>query len=176
MKRSENAKKQVMYSSGEDFYLLCYSILILLDVLECTGESLFKDYRKLPFLIKAISSDKVVYILQHLKGGSLNPVDRNFLFDSYSDGLMKRSEVLKLLFTLEKKGYVTLHRGDKLQVINVSLNKSAVPEGIFDKSRFSSEYKNSRSLKASVKRLKVLTLDTMLEKMYGNNGVKVWAT
>lgn len=174
MTTSENAKKQVMYSTGEDFYLWCYSILIILDVLGCTSESWFRDHRKLSFLINIINSDKVVYILKNVRDGRINALDKEYLLDSYSDGMMRRSEVLKLLFTLERKGYVTLARG-KFDAINVTLNKNSIPAGFLDKETFDSEYKNMKAMKRVVGRLGILTLGSMLEKIYTDNGVKLWA-
>ena len=172
---SKNSKKRLMYLSGEDFYLFCYSIFIILDSLDCTNGVLFKDYRKLAFLISIINDEKLIYIITNSTGNDINPVDKEYLFNSYSNGLMRRSEMLKLLFTLEKKGFVTLEKAKENTVIDLSLDKQTIPKNFFDKKVFSKEYKQAQVLKKNVRGLRSLKLETMLEKIYTNNGVKTWA-
>jgi len=172
---NKNVKKQLMYLSGEDFYLFCYSIFIILDTLGCSGGKSFRDYRKLAFLINIINNDKLVYIIANSKEKSLNTYDKEYLFDSYSSGLMRRSEILKLIFTLEKKGFVSLVRGRKSAEIDISLDKDAIPKSFFDSKVFLSEYKKVSILQKSFRGLSSLTLVTMLQKIYADNGVKTWA-
>lgn len=168
-----SAKKRLMYLSGEDFYLYCYSIFVVLDSLGCCDGKYFRDYRKLAFLTDIISDDKTVYVVSHSIGERLNPKDYECLLDSYSNGLMRRSEILKLLFVLEKRGYIVLEKG-KAQEINVSLNKESLPEKFLGKKTFESEYENVKNVSKKVGRLAALTLDTMLNKIYVDNGVRTW--
>lgn len=174
MKKFET-KKQLMYLSGEDFYLFCYSIFIILDSLGCSSGKKFRDYRKLAFLINILNDEKLVYILTTSQREYLNPFDKECLFNSYSTGLMRRSEILKLIFTLEKKGFLILERGKTISEIDVSLNKTAIPENFFNKAIFSMEYEMAAKIKKSIARLKTLKLGTMLERIYEDNGVKTWA-
>ena len=161
-----------MYLSGEDFYLFCYSMFVVLDVLGCHGGKVFRDYRKLAFLINIMNDEKLIYIL---RSDHINTYDQEYLYNSYSNGLMKRSEILKLIFTLEKKGFVTLSRGKKNQEIDVSLDKASIPDSFFNQKVFLSEYNNVKTIKKSVPKLNTLTLDTMLKKIYADKGVKTWA-
>ncbi|QHD51538.1 hypothetical protein CTT34_07875 [Vreelandella aquamarina] len=163
-----------MYLSGEDFYLYCYSIFVILDSLGCRNGKYFRDYRKLAFLTDIIGDDKIVYVLSHSSGEKLNPKDYECLLDSYSNGLTLRSEILKLLFVLEKKGYVSLNQG-KAQEINVTLTKNNLPGGFLNSNVFASEFKNIKRVSKKVGRLASLTLDTMLNKIYVENGVRTWA-
>lgn len=165
-------KKRIMYLSGEDFYLFCYSMFIVLDVLGCHSGKIFRDYRKLAFLINIMNDEKLIYIL---KSDQINTHDQEYLYNSYSTGLMKRSEILKLIFTLEQKGFVKLTRGKKNQEIDISLDKSSIPVSFFDKHVFSNEYNYVKEIKKNVPKLNTLTLDTMLKKIYTNKGVKTWA-
>lgn len=165
-------KKRIMYLSGEDFYLFCYSMFVVLDVLGCHGGKVFRDYRKLAFLINIMNDEKLIYILN---SEHVNTYDQEYLYSSYSNGLMKRSEILKLIFTLEKKGFVTLSRGKTNQEIDVSLDKTSIPGSFFDKHVFSVEYNHVKTIKKSVPKLNSLTLDTMLKKIYADKGVKTWA-
>lgn len=145
--KNDKAKKQLMYLSGEDFYLFCYSIFIILDSLGCVSGKIFRDYRKLAFLINILNDEKLIYILSSVKGGVGNAFDKERLVNSYSTGLMKRSEILKLCFTLEKKRFLTLERGKDLSEINVSLNKTAIPNSFFNKDIFSAEYEIAAKIK-----------------------------
>lgn len=175
---NKEVKKKLMYLSGEDFYLFCYSVLVALDHLKCRDGSYFKDYRKLAFLIEFIRDEKLNYIIASASESpdrTLNPVDREYLFTSYSVGLGRRSEILKLLFTLEKRKFVTLDKANTRSMVNVTLNPEEIPSAFFDKEMFGKEYKNMESFSALVKRLSTLKLETMLERVYGNNGISTWA-
>jgi len=83
----------------------------------------------LAFLTDIISDEKTVYVVFHSSGEELNPKDHERLLDSYSNGLTRRSEILKLLFVLEKRGYVSLNRG-RAQEINVTLAKENLPKNL----------------------------------------------
>lgn len=169
-----NTKRKLMYLSGEDFYLYCYSVFVILDYLKCKDGKYFRDYRKLSFLTDIINDDKIVYVVSHASVKKMNAKDHECLLDSYSNGLTRRSEILKLLFALEKKGYVTLNRG-KHQEIDVTLKTSNFPDDFLNSGVFDSECKNIKVLSKNIKRLASLTLDTMLKKVYGENGVRTWA-
>jgi len=173
--KNKEAKKSLMYLSGEDFYVFCYAILIVLDYLNCKDGRYFKDYRKLAFLIEFIKDEKLNYIISNSHEKSLNPIDKEYLFSSYSTGLGRRSEILKLLFTLEKKNYVVLDKSDTRSLVNVSLNKEAIPQEFFDKNTFSWEYHNIGVFTKCVKRLTALKMDTMLDRIYVQNGIRIWA-
>lgn len=168
-----STKKRLMYLSGEDFYLYCYSVFVILDFLGCRGGKYFRDYRKLAFLTDIINDDKKVYVASHSSGEKLNPKDYECLLDSYSNGLTRRSEILKLLFILEKRGYVNLSKG-KSQEIDVTLTKENLPNDFFASNIFDSEFKNIKDVSKKVGRLATLTLDTMLNKIYIENGVRTW--
>lgn len=172
---NDSVKKDLMYLSGEDFYLFCYSIFIILDTLGCRDGKYFKDYRKISFLIEFAKDESLNYLLDDLAKNGLSAVDKEYLFHSYSSGMARRSEILKLLFTLEKKQYVSLERGKNSSFVNVSLNKDRIPDEFFSDDVFLSEYENIKKLKGLVKRLSVLTLDKMLERIYEDNGVSTWA-
>jgi len=173
--KNKDVKKSLMYLSGEDFYVFCYAVLIVLDYLNCKDGRYFKDYRKLAFLIEFIKDEKLNYIITNTHDKSLNTIDREYLFSSYSAGLGRRSEILKLLFTLEKKNYVVLDKGNTRRLVDVSLNKEAVPIEFFNKEIFSQEYHNIDVFTKCVKKLSELKLDTMLDRIYVRNGISTWA-
>lgn len=168
-----SVKKRIMYLSGEDFYLYCYSVFVILDSLDCLNGKYFRDYRKLAFLTDIINDDKKVYVISNYSGQNLNPKDHECLLDSYSNGLTRRSEILKLLFALEKRGYVILSRGNG-QEIDVTLTKDNILNAFLDSSVFESEINNMKKISKKIGRLASLTLDTMLNKIYAENGVRTW--
>ena len=148
-----STKKRLMYLSGEDFYFYCYSVFVILNLLGCRDGKYFRDYRKLAFLTDIISDDKTVYVISNSSRKEINPKDREHLLDSYSNGLTRRSEILKLLFV-------------KAVVNRVQLS---IKNNIFD-----SEIKNINAISTKVSRLASLTLETMLNKVYVENGVRTW--
>jgi hypothetical protein len=77
------------------------------------------------------------------------------------------------LFVLEKRGYVSLNRG-KAQEIDVTLTKDNLPNNFLSSNVFESESKNIKDVSKKVGRLASLTLDTMLNKIYVENGVRTW--
>ncbi len=172
--KNKDVKKSLMYLSGEDFYVFCYAVLIVLDYLNCKDGRYFKDYRKLAFLIEFIKDEKLNYIISNTHDKSLNPIDKEYLFSSYSAGLGRRSEILKLLFTLEKKNYIVLDKSNTLSLVDVSLNKEAIPKAFFDKEIFSREYHNIEVFTKVIQRLSKLKLDTMLKHIYAQNGIPTW--
>lgn len=178
---TRQAKKNLMFLAGEDFYYFTYSILVILDLLGCKEGRYFKDYRKLPFILDFISDNNLIYILKssEAKGEAtnrqLNRLDKEYMFKSYATGTARRSEILKLLFTLERKGYVSLEKAGLQAAVNVSLNAESLPPEFLDRSMFEKEYRNAEQFRVIVKRLATLTLETMLKKIYDDKGVKTWA-
>ena len=154
--------------------MFCYSSLIILDVLKCRNDRYFRDYRKLPFLIEFAQDKRLIDVVKRSSASRIHPIDRDLLFASYSSGLARRSELLKLLFVLESRDYVQLAKRNSDHEIDVVLQKNNVPKDLLSKKVFESEYENIQSLMKEVKRLSSLTLDTFLEKVYGDNGVKTW--
>lgn len=171
---NEAVKKNLMFVSSDDFYLLTYSIIIILDCLGCKKGKIFRDYRKLPFIIELINNNRNILILDASSAALLRKSDKDFLFHSYTNGLAKRSETLKILFILEKKGYITLHKGDIETLVNITLNIENLPQGFISKEVFKSEYMNCEKFKKTIQRSSSTTLDTFLSKTYRDRGVKVW--
>jgi len=170
---SEN-KKFIMYLSGEDYYLYLYCLVIVLDHLKCRQGKVFKDYRKLPFIIEFVRNEKLNQIIINSPEQGFNRVDRELLFNSYSMGMSRRSEILKLLFTLEKKGIVEIFKAKFGDGVDVTLKPSELPKELLDKKLFKNEYENIKCFSKIVKRSSRLTLSTMLEKIYRQNGIATW--
>lgn len=176
MSEATDHKKRVMFLSGEDFYFFTYTILIALDALGCCGEKQFKDHRKLAYLLPFVADSTLVGIVERAAGGRLkNRADAEYLFDSYSNGIMRESEVSKLLLTLEKKDYITLRRGTSGRVMDVALNKEALPNRLLSGGDFEREYTNMARLRKVLPRLSRLTRETFLTRLYDDHGVRTWS-
>ncbi|WOE82272.1 hypothetical protein RZO07_13970 [Pseudomonas protegens] len=171
---NEAVKKNLMFISSDDFYLLAYAVIIILDSLGCTKGRVFKDYRKIPFIIELITNNRSMLILESSTTEKLHKGDKDFLFHSYTNGLAKRSETLKILFTLEKKGYVSLYKGDTESLVNITLNKEELPPSFLSKEVFKNEYMNCDKFKRAIQRGTAITLNTFLSKVYRDRGIKIW--
>jgi hypothetical protein len=172
-----NVKKRLMFVKGEDFYFLSYNILIILDLLGCYSSiKKFKDYRKLAFLIDFVADYNLANIISRNENhNQLNSLDRELLMRTYSNGMIRLNQIIRLLFTLEKRGLIQLEKDATSSIVDVSLQKQMIPENLFDTELFQSELNNSIFLKNNIKRLSSLTLETTLQKLFDNYGITRWA-
>jgi hypothetical protein len=170
------SKKGIMFSTGEDFYVYTYAIIIILEVLGCKGQKLFKDCRKMPYLIDFIINSRSADILELYSNRVIkSKVDKVALTEAYSRAALRRGEVFKIIFSLEKKGIVVLQRGRKLDQVDVSLVSESVPVDMLDRVVFETEFNNAEIMAKTAKKLSTLTLETTVEKFFGAYGVKAWA-
>jgi hypothetical protein len=171
-------KKRLMFIKGEDFYFLTYNIIILLKVLGCTShDKTFKDYRKLAFLVDFSSDWSLLNILRSYPSGRyINYRDKEMLTRSYSSGLVRINEILKLLFALEKQGLIGIEKNTVNSQLDVFLKKEALPASLFEHNIFKLELDNTEMLKRVVPRLSVIKLETLLSSMYYNYGITKWVT
>jgi len=172
---SEN-KKRLMFIKGEDFYFLTYNIIIMLKALGCNGpDKTFKDYRKLAFLVDFVSDWSLLNILRSYPSGQyLNYRDKEALTRSYSSGLVRINEILKLLFALEKKGLIGIEKNTVNSQLDVYLKEEVVPTSLFENSTFKLETDNANMLKRVVQRLSVIKLETLLSALYYDHGITKW--
>jgi hypothetical protein len=170
-----SVKKKIMFSKGDDFYFLSYNILLILYGMDCfCGQRTFKDYRKLSFLIDFVSNRNLAQTASS-NMILLNPVDRELFTRAYANGMLRLNQVIRLLFTLEKRGFVTLERELGADTVNVCLNKEAIDKSFFNKDLFKPELNNLKLIKASVQRTTVLTLENLLTRLFDNHGIRRWA-
>ena len=172
---SIDKKKGIMFSSGDDFYVFVYSVLVVLNYLKCRNGNYFRDLRKIAYLIEILNDPKSISILKKYKGGFIrSQSDRIRLSEAYSRSVLRKGEVSKVIFSLEKRGYISLRRGSKPGEIDVSLNIESLPKGFLDADEFSTDKKNAESLFKSVPRISVLTFEKFIENLFINYGVKAW--
>lgn len=162
-----------MFAKGDDFYFLSYNMILILHSLKCIcGQRKFVDYRKLAFLIDFVSNRNLASTLEK-SGYLLNPVDREQFTRAYANGLIRVNQLSRLLFTLEKKQVVILSR-DEGGIMNVCLNQEALSKTFLDKKLFKFEIDNLKTIAVNIQRLNVLTLETLLERLFDNHGIKRW--
>ena len=147
----QSAKKNLMYISGEDFYLFAYATFALLDALGCKNGRFFSDYRKLSFLIEFVKDRKFNSILMKSEERELTSTDREYLFQSYTSALGRTSEILKILLSLEKRNLVELRRKRSTDRIDVTLLTESFPEEYFGTDLFREEYQRVEELRSHVK-------------------------
>lgn len=168
-------KRPLYFISGEDFYFFAYSILLSLETLGGAAKRI-KDHRKIVYLIQFVSDSRLVDILDRTQGlKSANPVDRELLFSSYTNAELHKREVYKILFSLQRKGFVSIQRTDTAEILDVSLMASELPQNFLHSEYFEKERANAAQLKRIVQRISMLTFETLLERLYKDRGVRVWA-
>ena len=170
-------KKKLMFVKGEDFYFLTYNLVILLHLLGCyCGVRKFIDYRKIAFLIDFVADYKLAKVIRQAENQVyLSPIDRDLLMRSYSNGMIRLKQIIRLLFTLEKKGLITLERNPNTNVVDVCLNADFITNELLNEELFRSEFQNTAHLKANIKRLNALTLESTLKRLFDNYGISRWA-
>lgn len=169
-------KKRIMYMSGDDFYFFTYNILIILKELGCTDGRVFKDYRKLPYVVDVISDQHLLNILKRNNFGRIkSPVDRRHLISSYTNCKIKTSEYLKLLFSLERKGFVSLSSSKRCSQIDISLNDKYIAKDFFIAKVFDKERQNISILKSEVKRMSSINFETLIDRLYTAETDNKWA-
>ncbi|GJH17473.1 hypothetical protein CBA19CS22_13045 [Caballeronia novacaledonica] len=175
MDKRDAAKRRLNFISGEDFYFLTYELLLIIDVMTTVNGS-FKDHRKLSYLVQLAGNENVVRILERYDDRLIaNAEDREQLFTTFANGELNKREIFKLVLALERRGFLKVQRASIPEVVDVQLNRSALPARFLDNDVFEADRSRILRLKRLIPRLSTLTIETFLEKVYGSRGVNVWA-
>lgn len=170
------SKRPLFFISGEDFYFVAYSILLALEFLGGTTKSV-KDHRKIAYLIQFLGDSRLVDLLERSQEkGVANMVDRELLFSSYANAELHKREVFKILFSMERKGFLTIQRTGNVEELNITLISTDIPKGFFKSEHFVEERTNAEKLKRLLPHLSRLSFDTLLERLYRKRGVSVWVS
>lgn len=173
--KSKDKLKRISFVSGEDFYFLTY--LIIICIKEFSNKKLiFKDHRKLTFLMQIISSSTAVNILIENYGeGSLKPFDKEYLFDVYVKASLHQREVYKIVRSLEKNGIISVIDTEKIDCYNIEVIDMDIFNSFFDTELFNRELNNTAILKSHFKSINVLGLDGLIGKFFTEYGLSLWA-
>jgi hypothetical protein len=170
-------KKRMMFAKGDDFYFIAYNVLLLLLDLGCdSSDKVFKDYRKLSYLVDFISNPLLIGIVAEGKeaGVARSSIDGHELSLAYSRGASRQHLVMRLLCALERKGLVGIERGTQQEGFDVFLRKNQLPSGFLDDQLYESERANIRTLRQLFPQLRIVKLKTLLQQLFAANGVEVW--
>lgn len=170
------SSRRLNFISGEDFYFLAYSTLLVLHQLG-GGRKRVKDHRKIAVLIQFITDSRLAELLERTQGrASLNPVDRELLFLSFTNAELHKREIFKILFSLEKRGLVSLSKTEVAEVLEVELRSKDMPDGFFDDQLFALERENAGRIRQVFPRIAALSFETLVDRIYVDRGVRVWVS
>lgn len=176
--QNDEKLKRISFISGEDFYFLTYLLLICLKEFS-SKKFTFKDHRKLTYLMQVISSPVAVNLLiENINRQVLKPFDKEFLFDVYIKASLHQREVYKILRNLERKGYVSLLDTDKIDCYNIEIIDTAKFNLFFSlsKNMFKKEIDTTTMFKGHFKNINALGLDGLINKLFTEYGLNVWAS
>lgn len=168
-------KKRLMYNKSEDLYFVTYNIILILYYLGSVNkEKVFKDYRKLAFIIPIISDDKNITILLDYYKGKLNPnkniqsVINRLYYDSIENIILIRY----VLMILEKKEIIILV--NEANKTNLYINKIEDCEKLASNTMFNREASRILKLKKGVSSIRTLKYITFVDNFFKRNGVAIW--
>ncbi|WP_040204015.1 hypothetical protein [Neobacillus jeddahensis] len=172
-----NVKKRIMFNKDEDYYFITYNILIILKVFGCKdAKSKWTDYTKLSYILPLVADSTLLDLFIRYSDNYRIPPkeDLEILRETYFKSRLRLQLVSSILFTLEANQLVSLVKNEKRHTIDIWINQENIPETLLKSDLFEVEIKNINKLKTAINRLKSLSTKTLLERLYTNNGVRVW--
>ena len=166
-----------MFLKGEDLYFLSYNTLVLLHGLGCLNSGRpFLDCSKIAFLIDFVANTRLARIM-----GSMNKKDIrvqpplvHHLQSAYTDGLVRRHIVSRLIFALEKRKVLSVEIAKGTGLVNSWLESEIFSSDFFNTDLYEVEFENLALIRKALPHLRTMTSGTMLQRMFGDNGVTIW--
>jgi len=172
-----NVKKRIMFNKDEDYYFITYNILIILKSFGCKDvKSKWTDYTKLSYILPFVADSSLLDLyIRYLDNNRIpSKEDLEILRETYFKSRLRLQLISSILFTLEANHMVSLVKNEKRHTIDIWVNQNNIPDTLMKSDLFEVEIKNIDKLKTAIKRLKGLSSKTLLERLYTNNGVRVW--
>ena len=167
-----------MFIKDEDYYFLTYNILIILDYFKCYSvENLFKDYRKLPYLIEFLSSDKSVEIYEKVfetEGKTISIFDYEHLLKVYTKSKFMQGQIKRLLFSLDQNQLISIVKDTRFGSVSLLIKDKEKVKEILNDEMFRNEYQRIEKIKRAYSRLRSIKYTTFIEKVFKANGVGKW--
>ncbi len=166
-----------MFNKDEDYYFITYNILVFLDILGCVSEkSKFLDYTKLSYIIPFISNHLLLDLIVDFSQTNHLPNNEEIelLRETYYKSRLKLKLVTSILFTLERNEYIALQKNLTRNTIDIWIRKDKIPESFFNPSLYRIEIEHTKKLREVSPRIRTLTVNTLLDQLFGNKGVTVW--
>jgi len=176
-KQHLNVKKRIMFNKDEDYYFITYNILIILKAFGCKdAKSKWTDYTKLSYILPLVADSSLLDLFVRYLDNYRIPhkEDLEILRETYFKSRLRLQLISSILFTLEANQLVSLVKNEKRHTIDIWINQENIPETLMKSELFEVEIKNIKKLRTSIGRLKGLSSKTLLERIYTNNGVRVW--
>lgn len=173
--RNVEVKKRIMFHLEDDYYFITYHILLFLKIIGCNSSSnRLKDYSKLCYILPFISNDLHLRILTKQNDNEMPfSEDRKMLREIYLKSRLKRNLVSSIVFALHRKELVCLEKRSNSTAIDIWLNERS-DLTFLTTNFYDYESENIRAFRRLHPRIKILTTETLLKKLYTEKGVTVW--
>lgn len=166
MNSKQAAKRRIMFIQKEDYNFLAYTMIILLDTLDCSSEQkLFRDFRKIAYMVDLIN-----------QGGDFTKYTRDQLSTIYSKALIKKQLIHHLLHILSNRHYIGVSRNNTHKSLDVWVKKENIPDNFIDKTFFKNEIDNIKLINDSIgrKSLKTITTKDLSDIIFKSNNIITW--
>ncbi|MGL4862169.1 MAG: hypothetical protein ACRC4T_03475 [Cetobacterium sp.] len=164
-------KKRLSFTKTEDLYYMIYNILLILDTYQCIDEKkVFKDYKKLSYILIFINSKKNIQLLKYLFYDKIE--NKKELKRLYFLGLENREYLKYVLLLLEKNQIVGLITNKN--TIDIYLMKNDKIKRFLDEEVFVQDKKNILELKNFIKMIRTVKYESFIKKIFKENGVEIW--
>lgn len=166
-------KKRIMFILGEDYYFITYSILIMLKYFKAIdSKHTFKDIRKINLVLDLISNNEALYILERAIKFKFNCKDLPILENCYSNYLKRTPIFNRIIYILNHHKYITIHKNGLIDDVNI--NVDVIDKEFFDNELFKDEIDNIKILKSLFKQINRMKYNSLLDRIFTNNGVLTW--
>ncbi|MFU2014798.1 hypothetical protein ACM6Q7_06930 [Peribacillus butanolivorans] len=169
-------KKKIMFNKEQDFNFVAYNNLLILTAFKCfSEEKRWQDYRKLIYLYPYVADSSLLELLRRaIANTPLHPFDKEILRETYTKSFLKTSMVKLLLLNLERNDKISFSKNKSKPTLDVWINVEKLPGNFLNQQVFEAEYGNLERIKTIFPRLRTMSLKTILEKVYEENGVNIW--
>ncbi len=168
-------KKRIMFNKEDDYYFITYNLMLFLcrnKLVSCDKRLI--DYRKLAYIIPFISDRGLLNILENSMEKQDNGSQIYILQNLYYNTRLNFKIFTPIILALEGKGLIHLLKNPKKSCIDIWLNTDNIPRDFLSNEIFSMEYNNITRFNKLVPRNRTINLNTMLDKIFRENGVMVW--
>lgn len=168
-------KKRIMFNKEDDYYFITYNVLFYLYISGFTiEEKRLYDHRKLAYVLPFISNKNLLDMLIGDKAISSNG-DVFKLQNVYYNARINMKTFTAILMALENKGFVHMRKSLTRSCIDIWIDSKSIPKDFIKNKLFVSEIDNITTFNKLVPRIKILTLQTLLQKIFGpQGGLFIW--
>lgn len=160
-----------MFNKDSDYYFIAYNSLLILNNLNCYEKN-FIDYRKLIYILPFIAEKKLLKIVT--KEIPLSEDEIKNLEDVYIKAKLREPILKSIFFTLEKKGYITMEKNNIRKSIDIKLIPNSISNDYLNSEIFNIEISNMNKFKSTYQRLTIISLESLIEKLFKTKGVIIW--